>query len=136
MAILDQYEFHVASDLAQLDQVLAECNRINRYDRIPPHDWMQCQMAIAEGFTNAVRHAHGDEFKHCPIGIGLTLAENTLDIRIWDHGKQNFDLEHYIDNLDMQVNEFASGGRGIIILKKISSKLAYRHDQQRKQNCL
>ena len=97
---------------------------------------MQCQMAIAEGFTNAVRHAHGEEFKEYPIGINLTLAENTLDIRIWDHGKQNFDLEHYIANLDMQVNEFASGGRGIIILKKIASKLAYQRDQQRQQNCL
>ncbi len=136
MAILDQYQFHVASDLTQLDQVLEQCNKINRHDRIPRHDWMQCQMAIAEGFTNAVRHAHGEELKDCPVNIDLTLQEDCLDIRIWDHGKNNFNLDNHLQHLDMKVNEFATGGRGFIILKKIASKLAYKHDEQRQQNYL
>ncbi len=136
MAILDQYQFHVASDLTELDHVLAECSLINRHDRIPPHDWMQCQMAIAEGFTNAVRHAHGEKFKHCPVEIDLLLEDDRIDIRIWDHSDSKFDLEHHLQNLDVQVNEFASGGRGIIILKKIASKLAYTYDPVRQQNYL
>ncbi|NJN72597.1 MAG: thiosulfate sulfurtransferase [Limnothrix sp. RL_2_0] len=136
MAILDQYQFHVASDLTQLDHVLTQSSQINRYDLIPLHDWMQCQMAIAEGFTNAVRHAHGEELKNCPITIDLRLYSHRLDIRIWDHSAHDFDLDHHLATLDTRLNEYASGGRGFIILKKIADTLAYRYDATQQQSYL
>ncbi|MGB2924633.1 MAG: rhodanese-like domain-containing protein [Limnothrix sp.] len=136
MAILDQYQFHVASDLTLLDQVLAQCSQINRNDLIPLHDWMQCQMAIAEGFTNAVRHAHGESRKNCPVTIGLCLYPHRLDIRIWDHSDSTFDLERHLAHLDPHLNEHASGGRGFIILNKIADTLSYRYDAEKKQYCL
>lgn len=97
---------------------------------------MQCQLAIAEGFTNAVRHAHGEALKHHPITIDLTLKDHSLEIRIWDHSNSIFDIEGYLAGLDHKVNEQASGGRGFIILKKIATHLVYRYDPERQQNYL
>lgn len=93
-------------------------------------------MAIAEGFTNAVRHAHGEALKDCPITIDLRLYPHRLDIRIWDHSTQKFDLDHHLETLDPRLNEYSSGGRGFIILKKIADTLAYRYDATQQQSYL
>ena len=57
MKIPTKINIQVPSDLKALDQVLFQFNKIYQAS-IPQKDWLQCQLALVEGFTNAVRHAH------------------------------------------------------------------------------
>jgi serine/threonine-protein kinase RsbW len=62
---------------------------------LPQHGWPNCQrsyrnlnLALAESFTNVVRHAHRDLPPETPIEIEVTLWINDrLEIKIWDYGK-------------------------------------------------
>ncbi|MBL1211004.1 ATP-binding protein, partial [Geminocystis sp. GBBB08] len=49
--------FQVKTDLIYLEEVLLQFESVKQ-DWIRQKDWLQCQLALAEGFTNAVRHAH------------------------------------------------------------------------------
>lgn len=45
------------------------------------------KLALDEGFTNAVRHAHKDLPPETPIDLEITLWVERLEIRIWDRGE-------------------------------------------------
>lgn len=123
----------VPSDLKALDQVLLWFDQFNQ-PSIPKKAWLQCQLALAEAFTNAVRHAHKDLPTNIPIDIELTLFPQSLELRIWDQGPP-FDLEKRLQKMEQEVDVGAGGGRGIVILQKIADKLSYtRTDDHR--NCL
>ena len=64
---------------------------------------MQGQLAVAEGFTNAVRHAHKGLPLETPIKLEVTVFNERLEIKIWDYG-QPFDLEARVKEF-RQVNE-------------------------------
>jgi serine/threonine-protein kinase RsbW len=121
------------TDLKALDRVLSWFEQLYE-PSIPKKVWLQCQLALAEGFTNAVRHAHKDLSPNVPIDIEVTLSANCLELRVWDQGP-SFDLEQRLQNVDQTVDVTAGGGRGIAILQKIADKLSYtRTDDNR--NCL
>lgn len=121
------------TDLKALDRVLSWFEQLYE-PSIPKKVWLQCQLALAEGFTNAVRHAHKDLSPNVPIDIEVTLSANCLELRVWDRGP-SFDLEQRLQNVDQTVDVTAGGGRGIAILQKIADKLSYtRTDDNR--NCL
>lgn len=121
------------TDLKALDQVLTWFDQFNQ-GSIPKKVWIQCQLALAEGFTNAVRHAHKNLTPNVPIDIEVTLFPQALELRVWDQGPP-FDLEGRIQELEKSVDDLAGGGRGIAILQKIADKLSYtRTDDNR--NCL
>jgi len=121
------------SDLQALDQILLWFDQLNQ-PSIPRKVWLQCQLALAEGFTNAVRHAHKNLSGDLSVDIEVTIAPQCLELRIWDCGPP-FDLEGRLQNLQHQVDTRATGGRGLAILQKISDHLSYtRTDDNR--NCL
>lgn len=133
MKINQETLFRVKSDLSSLQEVLSHLDQIHQ-SWISQKDWLQCQLALVEGFTNAVRHAHKMLPSEVPIEIQLKLTEDSLEIRIWDSGPP-FDLEGFINNLKENENDESGGGRGLQILRKISSYLSYiRTDDKR--NCL
>ncbi len=133
MNVLKQLSFKVESDLKALDQVLCYFDQLNQ-PWIPKKDWLQCQLALAEGFTNAVRHAHRQLPLETPIEIELRLTSQGLEIRIWDCGPP-FDLEKVLSTLDSQKNQLTGHGKGLPILQKIAAYLSYyRTDDNR--NCL
>ncbi|HEY9739053.1 MAG TPA: anti-sigma regulatory factor [Coleofasciculaceae cyanobacterium] len=123
----------VPSDLRALDQVLSWFDQLYQ-PSIAKKAWLQCQLALAEGFTNAVRHAHKDLSSDVPIDIEVTLFPQSLEMRIWDQGPA-FDLEGRLQNLEHRVDELAGGGRGIAILQKIADKLTYTRTVDNR-NCL
>jgi anti-sigma regulatory factor (Ser/Thr protein kinase) len=103
---------------------------------IPDPIWLECQLVLAEGFTNAVRHAHRALPASTPIDIQLTLTPQGLELRIWDQG-QEFDLEGFAQNLAANPlpDAESEGGRGILLMKALSTHLSYTH-QADGRNCL
>lgn len=124
----------VFTDLKALDQVLDWFDQLDLLP-MPKQDWILCKLALAEGFTNAVNHAHQKLTSEVPIEIELTLQPTELTIRIWDWGEP-FDLDAYIANLDYisQKQELGSG-RGVAILCKIADHLSYTRTEDHR-NCL
>ncbi len=123
----------VPTDLKALDQVLSWFNRLHQ-NSIPKQDWLQCELALAEGFTNAVNHAHQDLPPEIPIKIEISFLETVLEIRIWDFGKP-FDLQNHIRNLPPINNQEFGRGRGIPILLKVTDHLSYERTEDNR-NCL
>ncbi|NEP55582.1 MAG: ATP-binding protein [Symploca sp. SIO2G7] len=121
------------SDLKALDQILSWFDQLNQ-PSIPKKVWLQYQLALAEGFTNAVRHAHQDLSSEILIEIEFTIAPQRLELRIWDWGPP-FDLEGMLHNLNHQVDRDSGGGRGLAILQKISDQLSYTRTEDNR-NCL
>ena len=123
----------VKSDLTELEQVLLWFDQLNR-PSIPKKVWLQCQLALAEGFTNAIRHAHKGLGTDVSVELEVTIFPQHLELRIWDQGPP-FDLEQWFCDHEQKADSHSGGGRGIAILKKISDQLSYtRTDDNR--NCL
>ena len=80
----------VNSDLNALEEVLSWYEGIDS-SLISNKVWLQCQLALVEGFTNAVRHAHKDLPTDTLVDLEIKRYANFLEIRIWDRG-QPFDL--------------------------------------------
>ncbi len=123
----------VNTDLRLLAQVLVWFNQL-RQPSIPQSVWLKCELALAEGFTNAVRHAHDGKPLETPIEIEVTFREQAIELRIWDYGS-GFDLKKRLDDLPEPAAQETSGGRGLKIIQQTADELSYRAvDEQR--NCL
>ena len=132
MKVLKKINFQVLGNLQALDEVLSKFEELN-HPQISQNDWLQCQLALAEGFTNAVRHAHKNLPSDVPIEIELSLTTETIEIRIWDRGPF-FDLDAFIKNPAHKTTKPIAGGQGIPILQKIATRLSYFRIDNR--NCL
>ncbi|GAB4473844.1 MAG: ATP-binding protein [Elainellaceae cyanobacterium] len=80
-------------------------------------------LALAEGFTNAVRHAHRGLPPETPIEIGLTLREDWIEIRIWDCGRP-FNPEVL---KEPQPGTLQAGGYGWFLLRRLTDRVSYDH---------
>ena len=125
-------QLQVKTDLNELVEVLVWFNQLYQ-DSVPKIDWLKCQTALAEAFTNVVRHAHKDRPLETPIELEAALSSDYLEIRIWDYGPQ-FDLEYKVSSLPSEVDETATGGRGLYLLKQIADGISYTRNGDR--NCL
>jgi serine/threonine-protein kinase RsbW len=94
--IIKQIQLQVNSDLAVLEDVLAWYQQLEDQP-IPKPIWWQCQIALAEGFTNAVNHAHKQLPCTTPIHLQVTVFHESLEICIWDYGPP-FDLKAQFNN--------------------------------------
>ena len=135
LKVLRIVKIEVPGDLQELDRLLLKFNQIYQdFNFIPRRDWLQCRLALAEGFTNAVRHAHKNIPKEIPIEIEILLRRDSMEIRIWDYGSA-FDLKSFIKETASKHNGWLSSGRGIPLLNKIAHYLDYQRTEQQK-NCL
>ena len=98
--------------------------------------WSESQLyrlnlALAEGFTNAVRHAHHALPPETTIEIEVSLWINRLEIKIWDYGKPfNPDAIAEPKPGTLQV-----GGYGWFLLRRLVDKVAYERSTD-ERNCL
>ncbi len=99
-------------------------------------DWVKyyrdrLSIALAEGFTNAVRHAHAALPPETPITIDIDLDDSRIDIRIWDQG-------HPFDPSNLREPEPGSllqgGGYGWFLLRRVVDHVSYQRRDNR--NCL
>ncbi|HIK29043.1 MAG: ATP-binding protein [Oscillatoriaceae bacterium SKW80] len=125
----------VGTDLKALAEVLQWFEQFN-LPCFPANLWWQCQTALAEGFTNAVRHAHSDLPESTPIDIDVEICDRYLEIKIWDRGKP-FDLEAKLASISQE--EFdpleRENGRGLIFIRKLTDEVCYTRTPDQR-NCL
>ena len=97
---------------------------------------LSCQLALSEGFMNAVAHAHQGLPATTPVSLEVSFPSHFLEIKIWDCGKP-FDLETRIAQVELEDGSSAEkeNGRGLIFLKKLTDEIRYFRDNQG-QNCL
>jgi serine/threonine-protein kinase RsbW len=123
----------VSTDLSLLSQVLVWFDQFKQA-ALPYAVWLQCQLALAEGFTNAVRHAHQGKPSETPIEIEVSTRSEAIEIRIWDQGS-GFDLEKSLSKIPAFVDLLAEGGRGLKIIEKSSDVFSYTRTTD-DRNCL
>ncbi len=122
----------VKTDLNDLSQVIEWINQW-KPSALSETEWLQCQIALAEGFTNAVRHAHRALPATTPIEIALNLYPSHLEICIWDQGEP-FDLIATLAALPTPDAENAESGRGLQLIRRVADELFYTRNGS--QNCL
>lgn len=88
-------------------------------------------LALAEGFTNAVRHAHQSLPPDTTIDIDLSLWADRLEIRIWDKGKP-FNPDVLTEPKPGTLQE---GGYGWFLLRRLADKVVYDRSADGR-NCL
>ncbi|MGC9524662.1 MAG: ATP-binding protein [Limnospira sp.] len=125
--------FQTPTNLDRLADVLGWFARLQQ-PSIPEPVWLRCQLALAEGFTNAVRHAHRGFSSEVPIEIEVSLSPETIEMRIFDRG-QPFDLEKKFREMSPETDRGATGGRGLKLMRDIADELSYRPTPDGR-NCL
>jgi serine/threonine-protein kinase RsbW len=135
-------QLQVPSSLDALANVLSWFDQLYQ-SFIPKSAWIRCQLALAEGFTNAVRHAHKGRSSDLYIDLEVTILERQIEIRIWDFGEP-FDLVKKIKDIlaktkdkstDINSLSCGGGGRGLLLMSDIGDYLSYEHGEDGR-NCL
>ncbi|MCL1473175.1 ATP-binding protein [Argonema antarcticum] len=121
------------TDLKALPQVLSWFEQLYK-PPITKEVWLQCQLALAEAFTNAVRHAHKNQSSEVIIDIEVTILDDRIEMRVWDYGPP-FDLEEKLAQMVSHEENDSEGGRGLQLMKNIASSLSYTRNAENR-NCL
>lgn len=127
--------FQVQTDLNALNEVLQWFEK--QTSTLLSEDILyQCKIALTEGFTNAVRHAHRTLSPTTPIDLELTIFSDYIEIRIWDLG-QPFDLEHTLQFVrHLHTDPLAhEGSRGLLFMHELTDELFYTRTEDNR-NCL
>jgi len=123
LPMLKKADLQVNTGLSGLGWVLSWFSQL--YDsRIPTSVWIRCQLVLAEGFTNAVRHAHKGKPADLPVDIQVAVFAEFVEIKIWDCGDP-FDLEQKIKDISEKVDFESPGGRGLKLIKDIADSITY-----------
>jgi serine/threonine-protein kinase RsbW len=90
---------------------------------VPNADWLRCKTALAEIFTNSVRHAHRDMPSETPISLEANLTGSSIEIKVFDFGV-SFDLSKKLSKSD-EVDVNALGGRGLSLISQMMDVFTY-----------
>ena len=122
----------VETDLGAVDQVLEWFDQFYQHP-VSEGVWLPCQLAIVEGFTNAVRHAHQSKPEYGFIDLEVQIFDDRLEIRIWDQGAP-FDLHEHLQKMP-PLNSDKDSSRGLRLMGKIGDVLDYTREPDGR-NCL
>lgn len=128
-----QANIQVTTDIRELSEILIWFDQFN-HPSIPRQIWLQCQLALAEAFTNAVRHAHKLKPIETPIEIEVRRFDSSIELRVWDLGSA-FNLNQLLNNLSQTVDLESESGRGLKLMKQIADKIDYSRTLD-DRNCL
>ena len=125
----------VKSELKHLNQVQQWFERfclqhLSRFDWLEPERY-RLNLALAEGFTNAVRHAHHGLPPETTIDIDVTLWNDRLEIKIWDYGKP-FNPDAIAEP---KPGTLKVGGYGWFLLRRLADRVVYKRRADGR-NCL
>lgn len=119
-----QYHLQVKTELEALKEVLQWFEGLV-FPLVPQKIGWQCEVALVEAFTNAVRHAHQNLPQTTPIDLEVKLCPSFLEMRIWDRG-QPFDIQAKLRTSEREASSMEKeGGRGLQFIKKLTDELQY-----------
>jgi serine/threonine-protein kinase RsbW len=104
----------VNTDLNALTRVLEWFEQLKDLS-LPKEVWWNFQLALAEGFTNAVRHAHKNLPVETPVQLEIIVFNGRLELKVWDCGPY-FDFDAKLKEtlaadrkpcLDLEVLDYA-----------------------------
>lgn len=132
---LKQSCLQVETDLNAIAQVLQWFEQF-AVPLLPHNVAMQCQLALVEGFTNAVRHAHQHLPKTTLIELEMKAFPHALEMRVWDKG-QSFNLLEKLEALCRETCDplEKESGRGLLFMYQLMDELSYSR-QPDGRNCL
>ena len=133
LELLKQSSYETKTDPKALKGVLSWFDSFHDLS-IPQEVWLQCQLALIEGFTNVVRHAHEGLPAETPIEIAITVTTEYLDMKIWDRGP-GFDFDAMLNRKLKTTNHDSEGGRGLRIMYRVADTVEYSKTIDRR-NCL
>ncbi len=87
-------------------------------------------LALVEGFSNAVRHAHAGLPQETTIKVEVDVEADSVIVRIWDTGKP-FNPDTLIEPLPGTLRK---GGYGWFLLRRLVDRVSY--DRLGDRNCL
>lgn len=142
MPLIQQAQLQTKTDLEALTSV-TEWFQWFQYPPLTEKLWLEGQIALLEGFTNAVNHAHRHLSPEMPIELDAQLFTERLQIRIWDYG-EFYDFTTTLKQLQQLTADPAFNPQereahwgSILLLKLIHEHgwvIAY-HRQQDNRNC-
>ncbi|BAU13986.1 anti-sigma regulatory factor, Ser/Thr protein kinase [Leptolyngbya sp. NIES-3755] len=129
----------VQTELTAISQILAWFGTFQQ-SPVTQAIWLQGQIGLVEGFTNAVRHAHEELPRQTPIKLEAGIYPNHLEIRVWDRGSP-FDLDALIDRVEQAYpNPIEHEAHwGAALFKKLRDQHSWQIDyrcSREGQNCL
>lgn len=132
-APIQKIETKVETKLDALAEILDWFNFLQ--DTVPKTVWWQCQTVLAEGFTNAVQHAHKNLPPETPIELEATLFQGRLEIKIWDRGEP-FDFEAKLrEMMELDIDPLErESGRGLIFMGSLADRVTYTRTAD-ERNC-
>lgn len=95
--IIHESHLEILTNLSEISRVLKWFEEFEGKS-LPTDTLWKIRIALIEGFTNAVRHAHKNKPESTPIIIDGVLFSEQLEIRIWDCGAE-FDLAALINTV-------------------------------------
>jgi len=129
-----QYHIQVKTELEALKEVLQWFESLV-FPLVPQKIGWQCEVALVEAFTNAVRHAHQNLPETTPIDLEVKLLPSFLEMRIWDRGEP-FDIKAKLRKSEREANLMErEGGRGLQFINKLTDELQYLNLPNHR-NCL
>lgn len=125
LGIVQQNHLKVKSELKLLNDVQKWFEKFCLQYLSPPC-WSDSQLyclnlALAEGFTNAVRHAHHALPAETTIDIDVDLWVDRLEIRIWDRGNP-FNPDALTEP---EPGSLIEGGYGWFLLRRLADRVVY-----------
>jgi len=90
-SFVKQISLQVNTDVNALTTVLEWFEQLQDLS-LPSEVWFQFQLALAEGFTNAVRHAHKNLPVETPVQLDIMVFNGRLELKVWDCGP-SFDFD-------------------------------------------
>ncbi|MEG3917870.1 ATP-binding protein [Microcoleus sp. T3_A4] len=82
---IQHISLQVNTDVNALTQVLLWFEQLKDIS-LPNEVWWNLQLALAEGFTNAVRHAHKNLPVETPVQLEIRVFKGRLELKVWDCG--------------------------------------------------
>ena len=82
---IQHISLQVNTDLKALTRVLEWFEQLKNLS-LPKEVWWKFQLALAEGFTNAVRHAHKNLPVETPVQLEIIVFNGRLELKVWDCG--------------------------------------------------
>lgn len=127
---------YLKTNLEALLQVLSEFDRVVA-EVLVEELYFKCRLALAEGFTNAVRHAHRYLPEETVIEVEMKLSDRLLEICIWDKGEP-FDLQARLQEIEREPdNPLKVGERGLQWMNELMDEVRYiRVTEKGDRNCL